>query len=142
MDNHFDLARFLKVQDINSTYSSALAEIKSGRKMTHWMWFIFPQISGLGRSETAVYYSIKSKEEAIAYWEHPQLKSRLVEITEAILRVENRTAHEILGGPDDLKLKSSMTLFHLIQDEKDLFQKVLDKYFDGKISYRTKELIG
>lgn len=142
MDNHFNLERFLKAQDSNNTFSGALAEIKLGRKMTHWMWFIFPQYSGLGSSSTSVYYSIKSKEEAIAYWKHPQLKSRLVEITEAILRVENRTAHEILGGPDDLKLKSSMTLFHLIQDEKDLFQKVLDKYFDGKISYRTKELIG
>ena len=110
--------------------------------MTHWMWFIFPQYSGLGRSSTSVYYSIKSKEEAIAYWKHPQLKSRLVEITEAILSVENKTAYEILGAPDDVKLKSSMTLFHLIQDETELFQKVLDKYFDGKISGRTNDLLG
>ena len=139
MKDKYNLKRFLDAQV--STYETALREIKNGKKESHWMWFIFPQFKGLGRSETTKKYAIKSKEEAIAYLKHPVLGKRLIEITNVVLNINNRSAYEIFGGPDDLKLKSCMSLFSLIQDENDLFQKVLKKYFDGKISWTTKKLL-
>ena len=139
MKDKYNLNRFLDAQ--GSTYETALREIKNGKKESHWMWFIFPQFKGLGRSETTKKYAIKSKEEAIAYLKHPVLGKRLIEITNVVLNINNRSAYEIFGGPDDLKLKSCMSLFSLIQDENDLFQKVLKKYFDGKISWTTKKLL-
>ena len=112
-------------------YDIALEEIRRGRKASHWMWFIFPQIKGLGKSSTSVFYEIKSKEEAITYIEHPVLGERLIEITNAVLNVKNKTAFEIFGTPDYLKLKSSMTLFKLISQPNSVFEKVLEVYYSG-----------
>jgi len=95
------------------------------------MWYIFPQYKGLGRSITSMEYAIKSQEEANIYMNHPILGARLIEITKVFLSIENKTAYEVLGGPDDLKIKSSMTLFDTIQNENDLFDSVLEKYFEG-----------
>ena len=136
---HYKLQRFIDAQE--HSFEIALKEIKNGKKTSHWMWFIFPQYKGLGRSEISIKYSIKSKEEAIAYIEDDILGNRLIEICEALLKIENKTVSEIFGSPDNLKLKSSMSLFTLIQNENNVFQNVLDKYFDGKISYRTRKLL-
>jgi uncharacterized protein (DUF1810 family) len=129
MEDRFNLKRFLDAQ--SNTYESALTEIKNGRKSNHWMWYIFPQYKGLGRSITSMEYAIKSQEEANIYMNHHILGKRLIEITKAFLSIENKTAYEVLGGPDDLKIKSSMTLFDTIQNENDLFDSVLEKYFEG-----------
>lgn len=129
------LQRFLNAQA--TVYKTALSEIQNGRKRSHWMWYIFPQFDGLGRSATAMHYAIKSKDEAIAYFNHPMLGNRLKEITTAFLGLEGMSAYDILGGPDDLKMRSSMTLFSRIQSETDLFEEVLDKYFNGKPCGRT-----
>lgn len=135
MLDKFDLNRFIVAQ--LSSYSRALEEIKSGRKSSHWMWYIFPQIHGLGYSSTTVKFSIKSKEEAMSYLNHPVLGNRLIEITTAFCDLENKTAQEVFGSPDYLKLKSSMTLFDAIQTETTLFDSVLEKYFQGSKCIRT-----
>ena len=135
MEDRFNLKRFLDAQ--SNTYERALTEIKNGRKRSHWMWYIFPQHKGLGRSSTSMKYAIKSQEEANIYINHPILGQRLIEITKAFLLIENKTAYEVLGGPDDLKIKSSMTLFDTIQNESDLFDTVLEKYFEGNRCRRT-----
>lgn len=132
------LERFVKAQD--QSYENALNEIKRGRKRSHWMWYVFPQIKGLGYSSTAQYYAIQNKEEAKEYLNHPILSKRLVEISEELMKLESTNANEIFGYPDDMKLKSSMTLFSLVS-EQEIFKKVLDKYFDGKIDERTVEIL-
>ena len=124
-----NLDRFVEAQD--GLYADALAELRAGRKRTHWMWFVFPQIAGLGSSPTAQRYAIASLDEARAYLAHPVLGPRLRECAEALLAVEGRSAREILGHPDDLKLRSSMTLFAGAADDPALFQAVLDRYDDG-----------
>jgi uncharacterized protein (DUF1810 family) len=124
-----DLDRFLDAQD--GVYDDALAELTAGRKRTHWMWFIFPQIAGLGFSPTAQLYAIDSLDEARAYLAHPVLGPRLRECAQALLTVQGRSAREILGYPDDLKLRSSMTLFARAADDPEPFQAVLDRYYDG-----------
>ena len=129
MKNNFNLKRFVDAQSL--IYERALFEIKNGRKSSHWMWFIFPQYRDIGSSKTSLRYAINSKEEAITYLKHPILGSRLLEITKAFLSIENKTAHEILGTPDEFKIQSSMTLFDAIQSENKLFSSVLHKYFDG-----------
>ena len=129
MKNNFNLKRFVDAQSL--IYERALFEIKNGRKSSHWMWFIFPQYRDIGSSKTSLRYAINSKEEAITYLKHPILGSRLLEITKAFLSIENKTAHEILGTPDEFKIQSSMTLFDAIQSENKLFSSVLNKYFDG-----------
>ena len=139
MTDNFNLNRFLEAQ--SSSYNIALLEIKNGRKSSHWMWYIFPQICGLGDSAISKMYAIKSEEEAKYYLIHPILGKRLIEITEEILFIRDKTAREILGSPDDLKLKSSMTLFHVIQAENKLFSSVLEKYFDGRQCQRTLSAI-
>ncbi|WP_242928412.1 DUF1810 domain-containing protein [Pontibacter vulgaris] len=139
MSDSYNLNRFLSAQE--QIYPSALAEIKSGRKRSHWMWFIFPQLDGLGFSETSRFYAIKSKEEAIAYLNHTILGARLQEITEALLNINGKTASEIFGSPDDVKLKSSMTLFALVSKENSVFQQVLDKYFNGVKDTKTLHLL-
>ena len=139
MKDPYNLQRFLHAQD--QSYLRALNEVKTGKKTSHWMWYIFPQFKGLGRSETSIKYSIKSEDEARAYFKHELLGKRLLEITEELVKIENKSAYEIFGGPDDLKLKSCMSLFTLVQNENTIFQKVLDKYFDGEVSYRTRELL-
>jgi uncharacterized protein (DUF1810 family) len=135
-----DLNRFLEAQ--RDDYDRALAEIKRGRKQSHWMWYIFPQLAGLGFSSAATFYGIKNLSEASDYLAHPVLGPRLVEISAAILQVEGRTVNQILGSPDDLKLRSSMTLFSLVQPTDPVFQAVLDKYYDGEPDERTLELVG
>ena len=109
MEDQFDLQRFLNAQ--SSAYPIALFEISKGQKKSHWMWYIFPQYNGLGHSDKAVQFAIKSREEAIHYLKHPILGARLIEITQKMLSIENKAAYDILGTPDDLKLKSCMTLF-------------------------------
>lgn len=134
-----DLKRFLDTQE--NDFESALAEIKRGRKQSHWMWYIFPQIAGLGFSSTSKFYAIKDRAEAESYLAHPVLGERLVEISEALLEIEGKTANQIFGSPDDVKLKSSMTLFGSLENAHPVFQKVLDKYFDGTKDMRTLDLI-
>ncbi len=135
----YDLNRFISAQ--HEVYNRVLKELKSGMKRTHWMWFVFPQIHGLGHSATAEYYAIKSIEEAQAYLNHPLLGPRLLECAEAVLAVEGRSASQIFGYPDDLKLKSSMTLFASVADSGSLFVRVLDKYFLGERDVRTLQIL-
>ena len=134
-----DLSRFIKAQEYD--YDRALREIRSGRKRSHWMWYIFPQIQGLGFSSTAQYYAIRDLEEAKEYLAHPVLGARLREISSALLELDGLSAHEIFGYPDDLKLRSSMTLFHLADLECDIFEKVIDKYYDGVPDARTVDIV-
>ena len=134
MDNN--LERFLIAQQ--TYYQTALQEIKSGKKRSHWMWFIFPQIAGLGYSETARYYAIKNME---AYMEDYTLGTNLIEISQALLEIKSNDADEVMGRPDNLKLKSSMTLFALAKPECEVFQKVLDKFFHGERDQRTVEIL-
>lgn len=134
-----DLERFLIAQQ--TYYRIALQEIKSGRKRSHWMWFIFPQIAGLGYSETARYYAIKDMAEAKAYMEDYTLSSNLIEISQALLDVDSDDATAVMGWPDDLKLKSSMTLFALVKPECEVFQKVLEKFFHGEKDQKTIEIL-
>ena len=133
-----DLERFLKAQD--KDYEQALKEIKKGRKTSHWIWYIFPQIAGLGFSSTSKYYSIKDKNEAIEYLKNNTLKNRLIEICEALLSLESDDATSVMGYPDDLKLKSSMTLFSEVSDI-DVFKKVLDKFYNGEKDEMTISLL-
>ena len=137
MDN--DLERFLIAQQ--TYYRIALQEIKSGQKRNCWMWFIFPQIAGLGYSETARYYAIKDMGEAKAYMEDYTLSSNLIEISQALLDVDSDDATAVMGWPDNLKLKSSMTLFALAKPECEVFQKVLDKFFHAKRDQKTIEIL-
>lgn len=135
----YDLNRFITAQE--RSYDAALSEIRSGRKRTHWMWYIFPQIEGLGRSSTAQYYAISDLQEAKEYYAHPVLGPRLVEISEALLSLDGDNATTVMGYPDDLKLKSSMTLF-AIASGNSVFTKVLDKYFDGRQDRWTVKILG
>ena len=135
----FGLSRFISAQ--NKVYNRVLEELKSGAKRMHWMWFIFPQIDGLGHSTTAEYYAIKSLKEAREYLNHPVLGSRLVECTGAVLAIEGRLVSDIFGYPDDLKLKSSMTLFASVADPGSIFVRVLDKYFHAERDARTLQLL-
>lgn len=133
----YDLERFLKAQDSGwSTYSEALNEIKEGRKSGHWIWYIFPQIKGLGHSYNSEFYGISCKEEAVAYLQHPVLGFRLREITKALLNCNNPSAYNILGFPDVLKVQSCMTLFDLVS-VNDIFDEVLKKYYEGKRCEKT-----
>ena len=135
----FDLGRFMAAQQ--GIFDQALAEVRGGRKRTHWMWFIFPQIDGLGSSSTARFFAIKSIEEAREYLRHPVLGARLHECAEVVLAVEGRSAHEIFGSPDDMKLRSCATLFARAASEGSVFSRLLDKFFDGKPDVRTLELL-
>ncbi len=135
-----NLQRFIDAQ--KECYERALEEIKSGRKQSHWMWYIFPQVKGLGKSFMAEKYAIKNKDEAVEYFKNPILKQHLLEITNEFLKLENLSAYNILGTPDDLKMKSSMTLFDAIQDETNVFNEVLTKYFQKKRCETTLRLLG
>jgi uncharacterized protein (DUF1810 family) len=136
----YDLGRFLKAQE--GDYAQALSEIQSGRKRSHWMWYIFPQIDGLAFSSTSKHYAIKSLDEARAYMEHPVLGARLREIAEAVAAVEGRTAREIFGSPDDLKLKSCATLFACVSPPGSVFERLLTRYYQGRRDDRTLQLLG
>lgn len=136
----YDLSRFLAAQDSYSQYKTALEEIRNGRKRSHWMWFVFPQLKGLGHSYNADYYGIAGADEARAYWLHPVLRDRLLEITEALLLLDGLSARQIFGEVDAMKLRSSMTLFWKVTEEE-LFRKVLDKYYEGKMCDSTLEML-
>jgi len=129
------MKRFLDAQQ--SSFETALSEIKRGRKQTHWMWYIFPQIQGLGFSETSKFYAIKDLSEAREYLQHPVLGARLIQISHALLEGEEKNANKIFGTPDDLKLKSSMTLFASLENTDPVFQEVLNKFFQGKKDEKT-----
>jgi len=135
-----DLERFVQAQ--TGSYERALAELKCGQKRSHWMWYIFPQLAGLGVSPMSQRYAIQSNEEAKAYLNHPVLGPRLRECAEAILQIESRFAREILGSPDDMKLKSSATLFAQVAQPESVFQQVLEKYYQGQRDQRTLGLLG
>jgi uncharacterized protein (DUF1810 family) len=127
-----DLERFVKAQDSGGTYQRAVAELRSGRKTTHWMWFIFPQIAGLGRSAMAQAYAISDLAEAQAYLAHPILGPRLIECAEIVAAQQGRSAEQIFGGIDAIKLRSSMTLFARAAPDQTIFQQVIDQYYDGQ----------
>lgn len=135
----YDLDRFLKGQARN--YDAALREIREGCKRSHWMWYVFPQIQGLGYSSTAQYYAIRNLEEAKAYLQHPILRERLLEISGALLSLNTNSASEVFGWPDDMKLRSSMTLFAEAEPECEVFQKVLDQYFGGRKDENTLSIL-
>lgn len=136
----FDLSRYTEAQA--KDFATALKEVKEGYKKSHWMWFIFPQIIGLGQSRTSILYSIQNIEEARAYMQNETLASNMNEICNALLELETNDANGIFGYPDDVKLQSSMTLFSEACPDNDVFVKVLEKYFEGKKDTRTLELIG
>ena len=135
----FDLQRFVDAQ--NPIYDQVRAELTAGAKASHWMWFVFPQFQGLGRSGMAVKYEIRSLEEARAYWLHPVLGARLKECVDLLLTVKGKTAFQIFGTPDDLKFRSSLTLFCRALPEEQLFRRALAKYCDGRDDLRTIELL-
>ena len=130
-DDPYDLERFVTAQDARGTYASAVAELRAGRKTGHWMWFVFPQIAGLGLSEMSRRYAISSIEEARAYLAHPILGKRIEECARALTEVNGATATEILGQVDATKLRSSMTLFARAAPDNPFFRDVLERYFDG-----------
>ena len=139
MSKETNLERFISAQE--KSYPIALSEIKKGKKQSHWMWYIFPQLQGLGFSETSKFYAIKDIDEAKEFLLHPVLGNRLVDLCNELLKLEPDNATSIFGSPDDLKLKSSMTLFSSLKINP-VFQKVLDKLFNGAKDSKTLELIG
>ena len=138
-DNPFDLRRFVQAQQ--GEYERALAEIKSGRKRSHWMWYIFPQLDGLGHSSMARRYSVKTLAEARSYLAHSILGPRLQECVEVLLGLEGHTAHEVFGSPDDLKLRSCATLFAEVSPADSVFHRLLTKYFQGEADKQTLRLL-
>ena len=135
-----DLQRFVEAQD-GGTYAQALAELRAGAKRSHWMWFVFPQITGLGRSETARFYAIRSLDEARAYVAHPVLGPRLTESAQALLDIQSDDAEAVLGPIDAQKLRSSMTLFVRAAPDEPVFARVLDRYFGGRADSATDRLL-
>ncbi len=136
----FDLDRFLSAQD--GVYENALRELRSGQKRSHWMWFVFPQIDGLGNSFVTKRFAVKSQEEAHHYLQHPILGTRLLECTQAVTRLQGRTAPQIFGTPDDLKFCSSMTLFEVVAGANSEFSLALDQYYSGRRDAATLQLLG
>jgi uncharacterized protein (DUF1810 family) len=139
MTNSSNLERFIDAQ--MSTYQNAFSEVKIGRKQGHWMWFIFPQIKGLGFTETSMFYGIKDLNEANEYLSHPVLGSRLVEISNVLLELPDSDARQIFGTPDDLKLKSSMTLFAAVPNTNPVFEQVLEKFYGGTVDQKTLTIL-
>lgn len=139
MNDPFNLSRFVDAQ--HPAYSRVKAELRAGRKTSHWMWFVFPQLKGLGISEAAMRFGITDTGEARAYLEHPLLGPRLVECVKALLKHGDSSALQILGSPDDLKLRSCLTLFNEVQPEPGLYQRALDQFYGGKPDDRTIRLL-
>ncbi|RZK78280.1 MAG: DUF1810 domain-containing protein [Pedobacter sp.] len=129
MEETGSLSRFIDAQQ--SVYEEALKEVQNGKKRSHWMWYIFPQIAGLGFTDTSKYYAIKDLKEAEEYLNHPLLGARILEISKALLKLDTRDAYSVFGSPDDLKLHSSMTLFSMVPNSDPVFHKVLHEYFNG-----------
>ncbi len=132
------LERFIEEQEYY--YNTALKEIKNGKKVSHWIWFIFPQLKGLGFSYESYYFGIDDKNEGIEYYNNPYLRNNLIEITEALLNITKDNIIDIVGYPDNLKIKSSMTLFYNVSNNP-LFKKVLDKYYNGEFDNKTLEML-
>jgi uncharacterized protein (DUF1810 family) len=141
VSERFDLDRFQRAQDEGGTYEHALAELRSGRKRSHWMWFVFPQIAGLGHSATSRRYAISSLEEAAAYLRHPVLGPRLVQAARALAELDGHDAETVLGPIDAVKLRSSMTLFARADPGETVFGEVLAAYFDGRPDSSTEALL-
>ena len=141
MDDPYGLGRFVAAQNAGGTYEHALAELRRGLKTSHWMWFVFPQIAGLGQSPTSRRYAISSLDEARAYLEHPVLGPRMLECTGAVSATQGRSAAQIFGAVDARKLRSSMTLFLRASPAEPVFQRVLDRYFDGVANAATDQRI-
>lgn len=137
--DQISLDRFVKAQE--TTYNIALSELKSGRKCSHWMWFVFPQIDGLGHSPTTQFYSIKNRDEAVAYLNHDILGPRLFECTQAMLDIKGKSATNILGHPDDFKFCSSMTLFESVSTSDSIFSQAIEKYYAGNRDQKTLEIL-
>lgn len=139
MPQETNLKRFIDAQQ--TSYQTALQEIKNGRKRSHWMWYIFPQVQGLGFSETSRFYAIKDIEEAEEFLKHPILGNRLIEICKVLLGLQYNNANQIFGSPDDMKLKSCMTLFTALPDADPVFQSVLKKFFGGTKDNKTLQIL-
>ena len=137
--DHYDLQRFVLAQD--PVYSQVCAELAAGDKTSHWMWFVFPQLRALGRSATAQHFGITCRAEAQAYWQHPVLGPRLKECSERVMAVEGKSALQIFHSPDDLKFRSSMTLFAQVAPQEAIFDRALVKYFGGKGDVKTLDLL-
>ena len=138
----YDLARFIVAQNEGATYARALIELRRGYKTSHWMWFVFPQIAGLGHSSMARLFAISSLDEAQAYLQHPVLGPRLIQCTRELAQLQGRTAEQIFGGIDTQKLRSSMTLFVRAAPDASLFRQILDDYFAGEADSATDRLLG
>ena len=138
MENNYNLNRFIEAQ--NRDYDIALAEIRTGKKVSHWMWYIFPQLKGLGRSSTSEYYGLSGIKEAQAYLSDPILKARLIEITDAVIAHKDKSAEEIFGGIDAKKLRSCMTLFSIAAPDLPVFEAVLEQFFHGVPDRNTLRL--
>jgi uncharacterized protein (DUF1810 family) len=141
MNQNFDLDRFVVAQDNGAVYERACRELRDGRKSSHWMWFVFPQIAGLGMSATSRHFAISSIEEARAYLSHPVLGPRLRSCAELLVEITGKSAAQIFGELDAEKLRSSMTLFARAQSGETVFQRVLDRYFDGAADEATEPLL-
>lgn len=139
MDDPYDLERFVKAQD--PVLPQVLAELEAGRKRSHWMWFVFPQLAGLGHSAMARHFALGSIEEARAYLAHPLLRPRLLRCTDLAVRVDDRSAFEVFGSPDDMKFRSSMTLFAAAEPAEPLFAEALARFFGGEGDERTLALL-
>ncbi|MDJ0554390.1 MAG: DUF1810 domain-containing protein [Microcoleaceae cyanobacterium MO_207.B10] len=135
----FNLSRFISAQD--KIYETVLRELKNAKKQSHWMWYIFPQIDGLAKSTTSKYYAIKSIEEAQQYLNHPVLGKRLLECAEIVFGIEGKSISEIFGYPDDLKFKSSMTMFFHVAKPDSIFARIIDKYFQGERDIQTLNIL-
>ena len=135
-----NLSRFIEAQ--TPVYASVCAELAAGRKTSRWMWFIFPQLKGLGSSGTARFYGIESRDEALAYWQHPVLGPRLKHCAQLLLKTSVKSAHDIFGTPDDLKLQSCLTLFSMVAGDEPVFAEVLSRFFQGEPDVKTIELLG
>jgi len=138
-EDPYDLRRFVEAQD--PVIETVKEELRAGRKRTHWMWFVFPQFEGLGNSEMSRRYAIASRDEAAAYLEHPILGPRLRECTEIVNALDGRSANDVFGSPDDLKFRSSMTLFDAVADDPTPFETALERYHDGDGDPKTLELL-
>lgn len=141
MIDRYGLRRFQSAQDSGGTYGAAVSELRSGRKIGHWMWYVFPQIAGLGASATSQRYAISSLQEAQAYLAHPVLGPRLLECADIVAALDGSTAAEVFGHIDAMKLRSSMTLFERAAPDETVFQNVLEKYFDGRSDEATLALL-
>jgi uncharacterized protein (DUF1810 family) len=141
ISDRFELQRFVDAQDQGDTYAAALAELRAGRKTSHWMWFVFPQIAGLGQSPISRRFAISSLDEARAYLADPVLGPRLIESARALTQLPTRSAEEVFGPVDALKLRSSMTLFRRADPDEPVFAQVLDQYFGGEADVVTERLL-